>query len=105
MRKANVVEALRYHLANTPKEQLEAEWKELEPWGNIGPTVEEYLYYNRPNLFGGKVFATRDELFYWDEDGHLQLNTNVRDLNGDPFSIQMGRNMDLSMCTRLLITD
>lgn len=68
-------------------------------------TVEEYLYYNRPNLFGGKVFATRDELFYWDEDGHLQLNTNVRDLNGDPFSVQMGRNMDLSMCTRLLITD
>ena len=45
-RKANVVEALRYHLANTPKEQLEAEWKELEPWGNIGPTVEEYLYGN-----------------------------------------------------------
>ncbi len=68
-------------------------------------TVEEYLYFNRPNLFGGQVFATRDELFYWDEDGHLQLNTHVRDLNGEPFSVKMGRNMDLSMCTRLLITD
>lgn len=40
----NLVAELKHHLATTPKEQLEKEWKELEPWGNIGPTVQEFLY-------------------------------------------------------------
>ena len=42
--KPDMLAKLREHLANTPKEQLEKEWKELEPWGKIGPTVEEFLY-------------------------------------------------------------
>lgn len=40
----SLVAELKHHLATTPKEQLEKEWKELEPWGNIGPTVQEFLY-------------------------------------------------------------
>ena len=40
----DLVAELKHHLATTPKEQLEKEWKELEPWGNIGPTVQEFLY-------------------------------------------------------------
>ena len=43
MEKHDMVAQLREHLANTPKEQLEAEWKELEKWNHVGPTVEEYL--------------------------------------------------------------
>ena len=39
----DLVAELKHHLATTPKEQLEKEWKELEPFG-FGPTVEEYLY-------------------------------------------------------------
>lgn len=39
----DLVAELKHHLATTPKEQLEKEWKELEPWGNVGPTVEEFL--------------------------------------------------------------
>lgn len=42
-KKHDLVAQLREHLANTPKEQLEAEWKELEEWNHVGPTVEEYL--------------------------------------------------------------
>lgn len=42
--KVDLVTELKHHLATTPKEQLEKEWKELEPWGNIGPTVQEFLY-------------------------------------------------------------
>lgn len=42
--KPNLVAQLREHLANTPKEQLEKERKELEPWSNIGPTAKEFLY-------------------------------------------------------------
>ena len=40
----DLVATLTHHLATTPKEQLEKEWKELEPWNNIGPTVQEFLY-------------------------------------------------------------
>ena len=40
--KHDLVAQLKEHLANTPKEQLEAEWKELEKWNHVGPTVEEY---------------------------------------------------------------
>ena len=40
----DLVANLKHHLATTPKEQLEKEWKELEPWNNIGPTVQEFLY-------------------------------------------------------------
>ncbi len=41
--KHDLVAQLKEHLANTPKEQLEAEWKELEKWNHVGPSVEEYL--------------------------------------------------------------
>lgn len=46
----NLVAELKHHLATTPKEQLEKEWKELEPWGNIGPTVQEFLYEKQPKV-------------------------------------------------------
>ena len=41
---ADLVAELKHHLATTSKEQLEKEWKELEPWNNVGPTVQEFLY-------------------------------------------------------------
>ncbi len=31
------------HLKNTPKEELEREFNELEEWSHIGPTVEEFM--------------------------------------------------------------
>ena len=68
-------------------------------------TVEEYLYFNRPNMYGGEPIATKDELFIWDEEGHLQPNPDARDLNDRPISIQMGKAMDLSMATQLLIAE
>lgn len=46
----DLVAELKHHLATTPKEQLEKEWKELEPWGNIGPTVQEFLYGKQPEV-------------------------------------------------------
>lgn len=48
--KVDLVAELKHHLATTPKEQLEKEWKELEPWNNIGPTVREFLYGKQPNV-------------------------------------------------------
>lgn len=48
--KVDLVAELKHHLATTPKEQLEKEWKELEPWGNIGPTVQEFLYGKQPAM-------------------------------------------------------
>jgi hypothetical protein len=38
----SIVQILKEHFQNTPEEQLEKEWKELEPLNNIGPDVEEY---------------------------------------------------------------
>lgn len=42
--KPDLVVELKHHLATTPKEQLQKEWDDLKEWGEIGPTVEEYLY-------------------------------------------------------------
>lgn len=44
----DLVAELKHHLEITSKEQLEKEWKELEPWCNIGPTVHEFLYGKEP---------------------------------------------------------
>ncbi len=52
--KVDLVAELKHHLDTTPKEQLEKEWKELEPWGNIGPTVQEFLYGKQPEVDLGK---------------------------------------------------
>lgn len=46
----DLVAELKHHLATTPKEQLEKEWKELEPWNNVGPTVQEFLYGKQPGM-------------------------------------------------------
>lgn len=48
--KVDIVAKLKHHLDTTPKEQLEKEWKELEPWNNIGPTVQEFLYGKQPEI-------------------------------------------------------
>lgn len=53
---SNIVEKLREHLANTPKEQLDKEWESLEKYGNIGPNVFDYLEWlkqNHPELNDG----------------------------------------------------
>lgn len=46
----DLVAKLKHHLATTPKEQLEKEWKELEHWNNVGPTVQEFLYGKQPEV-------------------------------------------------------
>ena len=46
--KHSMAAKLKEHLANTPKEQLDAEWKELEKWNHVGPTVEEYFHGIKP---------------------------------------------------------
>lgn len=48
--KVDLVANLRHHLATTPKEQLDKEWKELEHWNNVGPTVQEFLYGKQPEV-------------------------------------------------------
>ncbi len=40
---SNIVEALKKHLAETPKEELDKEWEELKEWNNVGPTMDEYI--------------------------------------------------------------
>lgn len=47
--KPSIVDQLRHHLATTPKEQLDAEWEALKEWGDVGPTVEEFLGWRRPS--------------------------------------------------------
>lgn len=73
--------------------------------GDLLVSAESTAFLFRPNLYSGEAIATKDELLCWDEDGRLQVNPDARDLNGDPVSIKMGEAMDLSMATRLLISD
>ena len=39
----NFAEALKQYFENTPKEQIEADWKKSEEWDKVGPTVEQYM--------------------------------------------------------------
>ena len=47
-----------YKRLKQKKEQLEKEWKELEPWNNVGPTVREFLYGKQHNLLS--VFSRKE---------------------------------------------
>lgn len=38
-----IIGQLNYHFVTTPKEELDKEFEELEPWNHVGPTVDEYL--------------------------------------------------------------
>lgn len=40
----SLVDQTKYHINSTPKDQLNKEFKDLEKWNNIGPTVKEYLF-------------------------------------------------------------
>lgn len=40
---SKLLEGLINYLENTPKEVLEEEFKQLEPYTKIGPTVDEYI--------------------------------------------------------------
>lgn len=39
----SLLEQLKEHFENTPRDVLEKEWKELSVYNEIGPTVEEYM--------------------------------------------------------------
>lgn len=39
----NVLTELLEHIKNTSKEELEKEFKEIEEWSNVGPTVDEFM--------------------------------------------------------------
>ena len=39
----NILPELLKHIKTTPKEELEREFKEIEEWSNVGPTVEEFM--------------------------------------------------------------
>ena len=38
-----MLEDLKYYLDNTPREQLLAEWKEIERLDMVGPTVRQFM--------------------------------------------------------------
>lgn len=78
--KPDLVAELKHHLATTPKEQLEKEWKELEYWGNIGPTVQEFLY--------GKPVE-------WNQEDKKMLNRIIETLSLPPI-------YDTKACARMV---
>ena len=40
---SKLVEDLKKHLNETSDEDLKKEWEEVKEWGDVGPTVEEFL--------------------------------------------------------------
>ena len=66
----DMVAKLEEHLANTPKEQLDAEWKALEKWNDVGPTVEEYIYGKIPKFkVGDKIKKIGGDYASWEITG------------------------------------
>lgn len=43
-------EDLKKYFENTPKEQLDADWKELKHWNEIGTDVFEYINFVSKNF-------------------------------------------------------
>ena len=43
MTEMNMLNKLKYHLKNTPLVKLKEEWKAVEKYANIGPTVESFI--------------------------------------------------------------
>lgn len=39
----SMLEQIKEYLNNTPKDQLEKDFEELEEWLDVGPTVDEYF--------------------------------------------------------------
>ena len=84
----DLVSELKHHLATTPKEQLQKEWDDLKEWGNIGPTVNEFLYGKDESAPKIKGWVARDsrgvlELFKFQphllrcDDGRKLWRANV----------------------------
>ena len=66
----DIVAKLEEHLANTPREQLDAEWKALEKWNDVGPTVEEYIYGKTPKFkVGDKIRKIGGNYASWEITG------------------------------------
>ena len=38
-----MIDELKFHLENTSLDELKKEWKEVEAYANIGPTVDDFL--------------------------------------------------------------
>ena len=54
MNMGKVLESLKKYFEETPKEQLDKDFKEINnKWGHIGPTVEEWLESNFKKQFCG----------------------------------------------------
>lgn len=74
--KVDLVAELKHHLATTPKEQLEKEWKELEPWCNIGPSVREFLYGKQPDV----DLENEIDNYYHDNLGFILGSNDTKDI-------------------------
>lgn len=70
----NVLSELYEHIKTTPKEDLEKEFKEIEEWSHVGPTVEEFMDFcdkvNKKSKYP-KTYAECCELLSLGEDGRL----------------------------------
>jgi len=58
-----MIELLRKHLQETPKEELEKEWAEIEKLGIEGPTVEEYFESLNPTAMYAKGYTDSAKKF------------------------------------------
>lgn len=73
--KQDFVSQLKEYLANTPKEQIKAEWEELKKWDNVDPTAEEYLSRVKPILSLAK--KELDKPTEWSEEDEDMLNSCI----------------------------
>ena len=58
---SNIVEKLKEQLANMTEEEKQAEWKELEKWNDVGPTMDEYIQ-NLKDLTKTKIEYCKKEI-------------------------------------------
>ena len=81
---------LKEHLANTPKEQLDVEWKELEKWNHVGPTVEEYFHGIKPVEWSEEDEEVMEDLYNFVISDFIQ--DHIHETRWKPWKTTLERN-------------
>ncbi len=109
----SMAEQLRLHLANTPKEQLEKEWAEIQAMGLQGPTVDEFIanqekYANRHGNWIQEVshniymncFRGSDEMDYKEQTENIGNKIRIALVEAMVTSIHTGHSEPLDKQAR-----
>ena len=83
----SMYEKLKDYFENTPKEQIEKDWKETEKYDEVGPTVKEFIGMSTLDL--DKIEERIDKML---EEDKVEIYTGGRVVGKESYTIRTIRN-------------